>query len=102
MHKHKWILLTLIIWLWAFPVQSETVRFALVAGNDRGANRKDTLRYAEFDAEKLAQLLVELGGFQPDYVSLIKGGSEKDFADAFEKISNRIQEQVPSLYPRAL
>ncbi len=48
-------------------------RFAVVVGNNAGHDFRRSLRYAESDAEKLAQALVELGGFNARQVRVLVG-----------------------------
>nr|HEX4316938.1 caspase family protein [Kofleriaceae bacterium] len=45
--------------------------YAIVIGSNAGGPGQDTLRYAEDDARKVAQVLVELGGVSADRVDVI-------------------------------
>jgi hypothetical protein len=47
-------------------------RFALLIGANAGWANDRPLRYAEADAERMRQVLVELGGFAPDRVYLLR------------------------------
>ena len=48
-------------------------RFAVVVGADRGAHGSATLRYAERDAAKVADLLREVGGMPAERIHLLRG-----------------------------
>jgi hypothetical protein len=60
------------------------VRLAVVAGNDRGSERRASLRYAERDARRVAALLVELGGFAPEGVRLLTGAGPEALLGALD------------------
>jgi hypothetical protein len=53
-------------------------RMALVVGSNVGSGARPALRYAERDAERIATVLSELGGFQPGDVHLLRGASKAD------------------------
>jgi tetratricopeptide (TPR) repeat protein len=59
------------IGLAAMPARGEA-RFALLIGSNVGWSHERPLRYAESDAEQVREVLVELGGFAPDRVVLLK------------------------------
>lgn len=65
------------------PLADES-RFAIVAGNNRGAERQRSLRFAEDDAERFARLLSDLG-FSPERVTLLRGASPDDLRGAFRR-----------------
>ena len=50
-------------------------RFALVIGNNAGGADAVKLHYAESDADKLAAVIQELGGFQPNDVRILRGAT---------------------------
>lgn len=81
---------------------AQTARFALVAGNDRGADRHRTLRYAERDARRFAELLIDLGGFAPENVVVLGGETAESFGAALAEIDRRIRQVVPERFPRAM
>ncbi len=45
--------------------------YALVVGANKGGPGQSDLRYAEDDARRVGQLLVELGGYQPEHVDVV-------------------------------
>jgi hypothetical protein len=82
-------------------VSAKTLRFALVVGNDRGVDRQATLSYAERDASRFANLLVDLGQVEQDNLQLVLAGDDQDFEAAFNKLNQKISDLVPGHYPRA-
>ena len=71
---------------------AEVVRFALVAGNNHGADHGSSLRYAGRDAERFASLLTEIGGFDADRVVLLQDESAAEFRTTFAEINGAIRE----------
>ena len=63
-------------------VHAETLRHAIVVGANAGSGALGQLRYAEEDARRMASVLVELGGFRADQVTVLYGpdSSELDAA----------------------
>lgn len=72
------------------PVDAETRRVAILVGNNVGAASTETLRHAESDAEKVYDVLVDLGGFAPDDVILLTGESGDVLRTAFDTVEQRI------------
>lgn len=68
------------------PASAKTVRLALIAGHNRGLDSDPRLQYAESDAQKMAELLVEAGGVEEDDVVLLKSPRPEDLDRAFEDI----------------
>jgi Caspase domain len=48
-------------------------RFALVVGENRGLEREEQLRFAERDAAKMRDVLLDVGGFRPGDVTVLLG-----------------------------
>lgn len=65
---------------------AEPSRFALVVGNNRGSERRASLRYAERDATRVADLLESLGGFPRNNMILLNGSSPRDVYAAMDRI----------------
>lgn len=59
--------------VYALSASAQTQRFALVVGNNAGSGDLPSLRYAEHDAAKIAQLFLELGDIQSDRLILLQG-----------------------------
>jgi Caspase domain len=55
------------------PAAAEIERFALLIANNQGDRDEPDLRYAEADADKLRQVLQELGGFREENVVVVRG-----------------------------
>ncbi|MBV8757675.1 MAG: caspase family protein [Deltaproteobacteria bacterium] len=66
-------------------------RFALVIGNDTGDHDEPQLRYAEHDAERFAQALVDLGGFEPANVVTLRGGDAESARAALIALNERVR-----------
>jgi Caspase domain len=45
--------------------RADVVRFGLFVGSNRGADHEQPLRFASTDAQRMQEVLVELGGFSP-------------------------------------
>ncbi len=57
-------------------------RFAVIAGNNRGATGRAQLWFAERDAERFARTLHELGDFADDHVTILRGASASELRAA--------------------
>lgn len=51
--------------------EAAALRHALIVGANEGGGALEPLRYAESDAQRMAEVLVELGGFDPAYVTVL-------------------------------
>jgi hypothetical protein len=86
--------LTGLVWLVLPPAvgqAAETVRAALVVGNNLGTAARHPLRYAEEDAKSLGQVLSELGGFEPQNVHILTGRPLATVAKVLEELRRKIQ-----------
>ncbi|MEW5741704.1 MAG: caspase family protein [Myxococcota bacterium] len=75
----------------ASPAVAETVRFAVVVGNNAGRGELPPLRYAESDAGKMARVLTELGDVAPERLVLLQGRPVKDVEAALKALSPQVQ-----------
>ncbi|XXF76176.1 caspase family protein [Myxococcaceae bacterium GXIMD 01537] len=66
------VLLSLLL-LAAPSALAETLRVAVVVGNNAGTGERPPLRYAETDAARFAQVLTELGGVASEDLLLLQG-----------------------------
>jgi hypothetical protein len=66
-------------------------RYALVIGNDTGDRDEPQLRYAEHDADRFAATLVDLGGFTPDNVVVLRGSDADAARAALIALNDRIR-----------
>ena len=70
-----------------------THKFAVVVGNNRGHDADRTLRYAEKDAEKMFDVLTQLGGFPEKNTRLILGAD----ADTVWQEISALEKQISSV-----
>jgi len=61
---------------------ADPVRHALVVGADEGGGQLEKLQYAERDAEKMAEVLVELGSFDEELVTVLYAPSPTELREA--------------------
>jgi hypothetical protein len=69
---------------------ANTVKFAVVIGNNQGRDPDRTLRFAEQDAVKFYQTLTELGGFEKNNTVLLLGATAASVTQAFSQIEKKI------------
>jgi hypothetical protein len=69
-------------------------RFALIIGNNRGADGEVALRYAESDAVRVHDVLRELGGFSPLNTLLLRGQDASVVRSALITLNDRIRDAV--------
>lgn len=58
------------------------LRHAVVVGANDGGGNLEPLRYAELDAQRFAEVMVELGGFDPANVTVLYAPSPAELQDA--------------------
>lgn len=94
------LLVTLMLalaWLGFTPAASAAVvRYAVVIGNNAGADDEQRLRYAESDAQKVQDVLTELGRFAPENTVLLQGKSADAVRSAVISVNDRIRSDVAS------
>jgi len=78
----RFALLTFVLLLQALPAAGETQRYAVVVGNNLGHDPTARLRYAEGDARKLHDVLIELGDFSAKNVKLLLAADAKQVRQA--------------------
>ncbi len=67
-------------------------RFVVVVGANVGTTNDDPLRYAESDAERFRDLLVELGGVPPERAFLLLGGKPEGLWRVLSEVRGRVAE----------
>jgi Caspase domain len=87
-------LAVLLVCALAIPVHA--ARYALVIGNDTGDREEQALRYAEHDADRFARTLVDLGGFLPGDVVVLRGGDADAARAALIALNDRIRTAGPA------
>ncbi len=74
------------------PAGAATIRIGLVVGNNIGTSDEAPLQYAESDARRMRDLLVELGGFDSGRVILLLGQTRADLQNGLQQVRGRISE----------
>ena len=84
--RRSWHTLALIAALITVALPTDAwaswIRYAVVAGNNRGVAREEALRFAEEDARRVGAVLLGPGGVSPERIAVQTGGSRQSFADA--------------------
>ena len=88
-----WIRLLPFLFVLCFTTTAEAriQRFALLVGNNRGSPEDHALRYAEADAAKIAQVLRDLGGFEPADMVLLRGEDTATMRRTLITLNDRIR-----------
>jgi hypothetical protein len=73
----------------AAPARAGIVRYAVVAGNNLGLASAEPLRFAERDAERMGELLVDLGRVLPENLAVLRGAGPDDLRRAFDDVADR-------------
>ena len=73
--------------------RAQTHRFAILAGHNTGSDHTTPLRFAEKDAEKMAQLFRSLGRIDEEHLVVLKAPTEASLATAFDKLYGLIKAQ---------
>ncbi len=76
------------------PAADGAPAYALIVGSNPGGAEQITLRYAERDAERVAGLLEELGGYDADHVHLVLRPSPEDLMRSLDAVSTAIAADV--------
>ena len=75
----------------AAPVYAETHRVAVLVGHNAGGEGQPTLRWAEDDAGKLADVLVQLGEVRPADLFLVQGKAAIRVRDAITAATTAVR-----------
>lgn len=86
-----WGLLLVFCLLAPSQASARWIRYAVVAGQNRGFAQEDALRYAERDARQVAALLTGPGGVAPDQLALLTGPGRAELLEALEIQEAKIQ-----------
>jgi hypothetical protein len=86
----RWLLLLAVLSV-ALPASARVQRFALLVGNDAGHAPDAQLRYAESDAAKVAQVLRDLGGFEPADMVVLRGENASTVRSSLISLNDRIR-----------
>lgn len=80
---------SVVFTLFSLPTAADTHRFAVIVGNNLGHDPTARLRYAENDASKLHNVLMELGDFAEDNLELLLGEDVSRVRRAFKQMEYR-------------
>ncbi len=83
--------LALVLCAAASTLRADPNRFAVIVGANHGEPDEAVLRYAQSDAERLASVLRQLGGFAPENVVLLAGAGADDVKRALQSVGERAQ-----------
>lgn len=78
----------------AQSAKAQVRRYAVVIGNNVGAPDEATLQYAQDDANKVATVLQELGGFAPQNTTVVGGRDAKQVRSALIETNERVRLQA--------
>ena len=84
-------LLCLLGWLVALPAWAGVQRFAVIVGNNRGQQDDVELRYAEADAEKVANVLRDIGSFAPANMVVLRNEDSATVRSTLITFNDRIR-----------
>ena len=76
---------------------AQSPRLALAVGSNVGGEGRDQLWFAEADAERFADALVELGQFEKGDVTVLKGPTAAELTQALGALGQRIRQCVLGL-----
>ena len=86
----RWVAIALAL-LTPLAARADVTRYALVVGHDRGHDDEQRLRYAEDDARRLAEVLVDLGGFTAEHVTVLRAPTPDAVQGALIDLNDRIR-----------
>jgi hypothetical protein len=70
---------------------ANAARYAIVVGNNHGRGMDVPLRFAETDAQRVATVLTDIGGFDPAWVRLLRSPTGDAVEQAFAAVQTEIQ-----------
>lgn len=86
------LLAPLAVALLSSTTAQAAVRTVLAVGSDVGLESETPLRWAETDARRLRDVMVELGGVAPARATLLQGGSVDDVTVELLRIRGQVEE----------
>jgi hypothetical protein len=72
--------------------QAETRRVAVIVGDNRGADTRPPLRFAEEDALRMAAVLAEVGGFATANLFVLRAPTASSLRQALDQAATRVAE----------
>ena len=80
----------------ASPASAAVRRYAVVMGNNRGEADDAPLRYAENDAQRVYDVLKDLGGFEPADMVLLRGENAARAQATLIAVNERVRADIAS------
>src|SRR5262245_62745832 len=84
------VLLCLACLAGAARTEEAIATYAIVVGSNAGGAGQADLRYAEDDARRVAQLLIELGGYTSDRVDIVVHPTPKQLRARINAVADKI------------
>ena len=81
----------IVLLLLAAPARAEVERYAVIVGHDAGAADEQKLRFAESDAQRLGELLGEVGGVRDENKIVLRGKTADQVRRALIATNERIR-----------
>lgn len=81
-----------LLLLVALPAFADGRRFGLVLGENRGLGEEEQLRFAESDARRVKEALVDVGGFAAQDVASVIGGDASKLRSALARLKESMGE----------
>ena len=72
---------------------ADGARYAVVIGNNQGDRDEVTLRYAERDAERFANVLLDVGGFSPQNIVTLLASDADTVRATLIAVNDRIRNE---------
>ena len=85
------LLTTLVTCAWDAPAHADESRYALLLASHAGVSGEVELEHAGRDAKKMAEVLIELGGFLPDNVVTLVDADATRARDALARMNARLR-----------
>lgn len=78
----------------AFSSSAAPRRFALLIGSNRGDPGEEPLHYAASDAERMARVLMDVGGFAPEDVQVLTSAEASSVRRALIFLNSRVRDEA--------
>jgi hypothetical protein len=87
--------MTLLPLLWlGLSAQAAERRYAVVVGSNVGVGPEQPLRFAESDAQRIAEVLRSLGGVRSEDLVLLQGSDADELRLALQRVSARVARET--------
>ena len=82
----------LMVWLAAGHAFADdaVATYAIVVGSNAGGPGQAELRYAEEDARRVGELLVELGGYKPEHFDVVVHPTPDQLRTRINKLADKL------------